>query len=130
MLQKALKQTSDHITDKLTKEIREVGQRTADLELRVDEIDNFTQNYMSEMKVLKEENLTLQNCLEDQENRDRRSNLRIIGIPESVLDLQANITALFQELLPGTPIDRFEMDRVHRALAPRKINGPPEGYYS
>lgn len=38
---------------------------------------------------------------------------------------QANITALFQELLPGTPIDRFEMDRVHRALAPRKINGPP-----
>lgn len=44
---------------------------------------------------IKEENLTLQARLEDQENRDRRSNLRIRGIPESVLDLQATMTVLF-----------------------------------
>lgn len=34
MLQKALKQTSKHITESLTKEIRELGQRTSDLSRR------------------------------------------------------------------------------------------------
>lgn len=125
MLQKALKQTSDHITDMLTREIRELGQRTADLELRMDEIDTRTHNSMTEIMSLKEENLTLQSRLEDQENRNRRSNLRIRGIPESYLDLQTTVTALFQELIPEIPIDRLEFDRVHRALAPRKSNGPP-----
>lgn len=125
MLQKALKQTSDHITDKLTKEIRELGQRTAELEVRVDEIENHTQQYTSELDNLKDENLLLQSRLEDQENRDRRSNLRIRGIPESIVDLQATMIALFQELQPGIPVERLEMDRVHRALAPRKTNGPP-----
>lgn len=71
MLQKALKQTSDHITDKLTKEIKEIGQRTAELELRVDDIDCQTQYCTSELTALKEENTLLQSRLEEQENRDR-----------------------------------------------------------
>lgn len=125
MLQKALEQTSDHITDKLTKEIRELGQRTAELEVRVDEIENHTRQYTSELDNLKDENLLLQSRLEDQENGDRRSNLRIRGIPESIVDIQATMIALFQELQPGIPVERLEMDRVHRALAPRKTNGPP-----
>lgn len=125
VLQKALKQTSDHITDKLTREIRELGHRTAGLEVRVDEIETHTQHYITEFEHLKEQNLLLQSHLEDKENRDRRSNLRIRGIPETVLDLQATMTALFQELQPGIPVERLEMDRVHRALAPRKTNGPP-----
>lgn len=56
MLQKALKQTSDHITDKLTHEIRELGQRTAELEGRVDELENHTQIYTTEFENIKEEN--------------------------------------------------------------------------
>lgn len=85
MLQKALKQTSDHITDKLTREIKELGQRTAELEVRVDDLVNHTQDYMAEFENLKEENSMLLSCLEDQENRDRLSNLRNRGIPETVL---------------------------------------------
>lgn len=125
MLQKALKQTSDHITDKLTHEIRELGQRTAELEVRVDDLENHTQDYLAEFENLKEENAVLQSRLEAQENRDLRSHLRIRGIPETVLAVQAPILALFQELEPGIPIDRLEIDRVHRALAPHKTNGPP-----
>lgn len=41
MLHKALKLTSEHITDKLTHEIRELGQ-TAELEVRADELENHT----------------------------------------------------------------------------------------
>lgn len=33
--------------------------------------------------------------------------------------------ALFHKLQSGIPIERLEMDRVHRALAPRKSKGPP-----
>lgn len=83
MLQKANKQTSDHITDKLTSEIRELCQRTAELEVRVDELENYTQDYMAEIENLKEENLALQTRLEDYKNRARRYNLRISGIPET-----------------------------------------------
>lgn len=60
MLQKALKQTSDHITDKLTREIIELGQRTTELEVRVDEIKNHSQHCLSQFVNLKEENLVLQ----------------------------------------------------------------------
>lgn len=91
----------------------------------MEEIENTSQEYMSEIDSLKEENFTLQNKFEDYENRARRSNLRIRGIPESVLDLQSSITALCQELLPGIPLEHLEMDRVHRALLPKKTEGPP-----
>lgn len=99
MLHKALKQTSEHINNSLTKEIRKLRNHTAALELRVDEIENSAQDYIAEMENLKMENLTLQTRLKDYENRARRSNLHIRGIPESVTDLQSTITALFQELL-------------------------------
>lgn len=125
MLHKALRQTSEQITNNLTKEIRELGQRTASLELKVEDIESTTQDCVSELEILKEENITLQNRLEDYENRTRRSNIRLRGIPETVIDLQATVTALCQELLPGIPQERLEMDRVHRALKPKKVDGPP-----
>lgn len=125
LLQKSLKVTSDYITTSLTKEIRDLGKRTSALELRADVLEKCTADFSSEIDNLKEENLTLQTRLEDYENRARRSNIRIRGIPETVIDLQATMTALFQELQPGIPVERLEMDRVHRALAPKKTDGPP-----
>lgn len=113
MLTRALKQTSDHITDRLSHGIRELGQRITDLEQRTDELDVLIQ-------ALREENLTLQSHLKDFENRDRRSNLRIRGIPEVITDVQSTVTALFQKLAPSIPIKCLEMDRVHGALAPRQ----------
>ena len=125
MLQKTLKQTSDHITNSLTKEIRELGTRIANLETRIEDIENFTQDQNTEIENLKEENLVLQSRLEDFENRARRSNLRIRGISESITDLQATMLALFQELEPAIPVERMEIDRVHCALSPKKSEGPP-----
>lgn len=65
MLQKALKQTSDHITESLTKEICELGQRTTDLEGRMDDLEINAESCVNELEILKEEKLTLQNHLED-----------------------------------------------------------------
>ena len=99
MLNKALKRTSDQITSNLTKEIRDLGSRTETLESKVEEIEIITQDCQSEIDTLKEENLTLQNKLEDYENRARRSNLRFRGIPESIIDLPGTPLAICQELL-------------------------------
>lgn len=49
ILQKALKQTSEHIASNLTKEIKELGNCTTALEHRVDEIENSSQDFMTEL---------------------------------------------------------------------------------
>ena len=110
MLQKALKQTSDHITEKLTKEIRDLGRHTAELENRVDDIETNVMTHETELDTFKDENFSLQTRLEDFENRAHRSNHRVRGIPESIIDLQSTITALFQELSPSIPIERPEIE--------------------
>lgn len=83
MLQKALKQTAEYIT----REIRELGTRTDVLENKFEVMELSVQDTMKEIENLKEENFTVQSRLEDYENRARRSNIRIRGIPETVTDL-------------------------------------------
>lgn len=125
MLQKAPKTTSDQITNRLTREIRELGQRTADLETRVDDMELTLHEQAQEQSALHEENTMLLSPLEDAENHSHRSNLRLRGIPESIDDLQSFTTALFQELSPSVSIDRLEFDRIHRALTRSQTDGPP-----
>lgn len=125
MLTRALQQTSDQITDKLSREIRELRQRTAHLEQKFDDIEILTHNHSEELETLREENLTLQTRLKDFENRGRRLNVCISGLPETIIDVQSTFTPLFQELAPAIPIECLEMDRVHRALTPRQTDGRP-----
>uniref|UniRef100_A0A8C5PY44 Uncharacterized protein n=1 Tax=Leptobrachium leishanense TaxID=445787 RepID=A0A8C5PY44_9ANUR len=64
--------------------------------------------------------------IEDLENRGRRQNIRVRGLPEgekTAEDLHHALLRLFNKVLgrpPDTPID---IERFHRALRPR---GPPE----
>lgn len=121
MLQCALKQTSDQMTECLSREIRELGKRTSDLEHRVDDLETLFSNHEDELEALWEENECLQAQMEKYENRARHSNIRIRGIPETVLVLQSTVIALFKELSPFIPL---EMDQVNRAPAPHKPDGP------
>ncbi|PIN95547.1 hypothetical protein AB205_0089160, partial [Aquarana catesbeiana] len=113
MLNKALKATSDQITNRLSREIRELGQRTADMETRVDDIELTIQEHAQEQAALREENATLLSRFEDAENRSRRSNLRLRSIPEVHDDIQSFTMALFQELSPSVPTECLEFDRIH-----------------
>lgn len=62
----------------------------------------------------------LQLHLEDLEDRSRRNNLRLRGIPEATgaEDLEATVLAILQGVL-DTPQTSTELDRVHRTLGPR-----------
>uniref|UniRef100_H3AED9 L1 transposable element RRM domain-containing protein n=1 Tax=Latimeria chalumnae TaxID=7897 RepID=H3AED9_LATCH len=67
----------------------------------------------------------LRNCLDDQENRARRNNVRILGFPEDVE--QGNPTQFLGEALPALLKLPEETDlateRAHRSLAPRPAPG-------
>lgn len=61
--------------------------------------------------------------IEEMEDRSRRNNLRLRGIPEATgsEDLAETVTAIFHRLLE-TPPPTLEIDRVHRTLGPRSAD--------
>ncbi|CAH2284411.1 Hypothetical predicted protein [Pelobates cultripes] len=61
----------------------------------------------------------------DAEDRSRRNNLRLRGVPESVMpnDLPAYVQGLLRAYAPDIPTDMFLIDRVHRVPKPRNLPG-------
>ncbi|KAG8451976.1 hypothetical protein GDO86_003963 [Hymenochirus boettgeri] len=59
--------------------------------------------------------------MEDLENRGRRNNIRIRGLPETVQDgaLLESVTSLFHTILESDPSQIIELDRIHRSLRPK-----------
>ncbi|KAM9324831.1 disintegrin and metalloproteinase domain-containing protein 12 [Gastrophryne carolinensis] len=118
MLERALEKWSLNITTQisntLTADIKELGHRVGDLEQQAMTQKTDISTLGEELEELRGENLVLLHKLEDVENRSRRANIRIRGIPEAIVDLQSTVTALFQELVPTLPIERLESDRISR----------------
>lgn len=65
----------------------------------------------------------MQAHVEDLDNRNRRNNIRVRGIPESVTELFPAVSKVFHSLLPDRPMSAFACDRIHRALRPKP---PPD----
>ncbi|CAH2285461.1 Hypothetical predicted protein [Pelobates cultripes] len=61
----------------------------------------------------------------DAEDRSRRNNIRLRGVPEDVgtQDLTAFTTELFGAVLPDIPADMLLLDRIHRIPRPQHL--PP-----
>lgn len=53
--------------------------------------------------------------IEDLENRSRRYNFRLRGLPESITGLEA--------VVPGISLHHLELDGVHRALTALRTDG-------
>lgn len=84
---------------------------------------------MTELGNLTEENLHLHAKLKDLENRLRCSNFCILGIPKTVIDLQATMATLSQEPIPSIRVKHLEFDWVHHALARQTSDSPSQGHY-
>ncbi|KAM4029694.1 uncharacterized protein ACNLHF_022451 [Anomaloglossus baeobatrachus] len=66
----------------------------------------------------------LAEMLDDAENRNRRNNIRVCGIPETVehTALEGTLCHIFKDILQ-VPIDSpLELDRAHRALGPKAMD--------
>lgn len=61
---------------------------------------------------------------EDLENRSRRQNLRLRGIPEAPgpENLTETVQASLHKVLEGDPPATLELDKVHRALGPKPMD--------
>lgn len=61
-----------------------------------------------------------QRHLEDLDNRGRRNNIRVRGLPEATQDedLQVTLQAIFNNVLGCLENQRVKLDRAHRALRP------------
>lgn len=58
------------------------------------------------------------------ENRSRRYNFGIQGLPESVKVVHSAVCTLIKDLIPTIP-EHLELDRAHRALQPLCTDGLP-----
>lgn len=66
------------------------------------------------------------NKIDDLENRTRRYNFRIRGLPETVKDLSSITHSLMQSAIPDIDEIHLEIDHIHRALVPPNLTGLPE----
>lgn len=107
----------------LSQEIAAIGTRTDLLENKHDELSIAYNDLSREHESPASAFSQLQAHVEDLDNKNRRNNLRIRGAPESVTDLIAYSTKLFQSLLPEQNPESFKCDRIHRAL---RAKPPPD----
>lgn len=70
--------------------------------------------------------------MEDLDNRGRRRNLRVSGVPESVdpSQLSQTVMAIFKNLLERPPDTPITYERIHRALRPSGRATDPPGTWS
>uniref|UniRef100_A0A803J2S0 L1 transposable element RRM domain-containing protein n=1 Tax=Xenopus tropicalis TaxID=8364 RepID=A0A803J2S0_XENTR len=126
LLQTELNTVAAKITDHVTQEIRDLGQRTAAIEDKVDDLISKTAEHDIQLAQLKRQLTDMQDNLEDQENRSRRNNIRIRGLPDVIQNLQEEIPQLLKSIVPDITDSQLLMDRVHRALGPRREGAPPK----
>ncbi|KAM9313358.1 RNA-binding protein FXR2 [Gastrophryne carolinensis] len=110
------------------KDISDLQQSVGGLDARVDSLERSRATTAQRLETL-ERDLAQQKAvaqmtvlhLDDLENRSRRNNIRIRGLPEATGpdQLRPTITGIFNELLCRPPDTEIVIDRVHRALGPR-----------
>lgn len=89
---------------------------TVSLETRVQTLEHANASHIIEYQ-------EMQPHLEEMEDRSRRNNLRLRGLPKATgpEDLAETVTAIFYSLL-GTPPPSLEIDRVHLTLGPKSTD--------
>ena len=107
---------------------KEISDFKKDVGARFEDLDATTEGLSTAVKthdkILNSHTVMLQQLAyqqDDIENRNRRNNIRIRGIPESVdaKALPAAETAIFNQLLQRPKDDPIELDRVHRTSGPQ-----------
>lgn len=89
---------SRKLSSDLVKGSKEIGHPTNQLEQHIDLATTVLEGYEEEVDKLSAKLEITKDKLEDVENRVRRDNLRIRGVPEAITDLHGTATAFF----PGT----------------------------
>ncbi|XP_066439048.1 uncharacterized protein [Eleutherodactylus coqui] len=108
----------------LQTEVHQLGHRVNELEETQEETHSTLTAHDQAIKAQAAQITDIMSHLEDLENRHRRNNLRIRGLPEDIGNdqLEAWAQNFFSSLLQRPADQQLEIDRIHRALGPRSTD--------
>ncbi|XP_044132770.1 olfactory receptor 1468-like, partial [Bufo gargarizans] len=119
-LEKALRPVLTELADIKT-EISQVGHRVEALEQATQDLNSHANGVTECLSGHAEELNRAFSLLEDQENRSRRRNIRIKGLPESwaAESLRKVALEIFADILDSDSAASIIIERIHRALRPQ-----------
>lgn len=105
--------------DEVQSSVEAYGKRLQEVEDRVGQVEDTTNTLQQTVESLRNQLRSQEAKIDDLENRSRRNNLRVMGIPESVLasDLPKYLVELFSPLLrAGGDVEgeKIHIERAHR----------------
>ncbi|CAH2325044.1 Hypothetical predicted protein [Pelobates cultripes] len=101
-------------------DLQQIKHRVTDLEEEKDVQQSQMLHFSSVMDSHMHFMTDIQRQLDDLDNRGRRNNLRVRGLPElQGEDLTSTLTDLFNLILGLDPGNKIILDRAHRSLKPR-----------
>lgn len=126
LLEQGLEKASGQITSDLKQEFKELGSRINTIETKLDDTVIRTNQNSDQIYLLYQQLEGALSEIEDLENRSRRYNFWIRGLPEFYIDTQAAVSDMMHTLLPDDADHKLEVDRARRALMAPRPNGPQE----
>ncbi|OCT87317.1 hypothetical protein XELAEV_18021015mg, partial [Xenopus laevis] len=128
------KRDFEHLVSQIEKTVREevadlklematLHSRVADAETRQDTVETATNSLIQSQSAQNKLLYSLQKRIDDLDNRGRRCNLRIRGLPEQVdgVSLQATAMKIFNHIPEQPDTHTVEFERIHRALRPKGL---------
>ena len=112
----------------LRQDLRGVADRVTEAESRISTAEDEITKLQSQVNQLLKTSAILEDRAEDAENRSRRNNLRLVGIPEGIdtPDLSQLIEYwLLSWVTNGALYKNFAVERAHRSLGARPPPGAP-----
>ncbi|CAH2282029.1 Hypothetical predicted protein [Pelobates cultripes] len=109
--------------EQLRKEVLDIGNRTAHIKNKLSEYATAHNDIADHVAALEQKVTLIEARMADAEDRSRINNLRLRGVPETVLpgDLQAYVRGLMRPYIPEIPADMMLVDRVHRVPKLRNL---------
>lgn len=122
LLDRRLSNTASKITGDIKADLQHMGSRKEAIEQKLNHTvarSNQNSDCIQDLQNQLESSLLK---VDDLENRSRRYNFRIRGIPESIKNVPDAVRSFMKELITDIQAQRLELDRAHRALKPPRAD--------
>lgn len=124
-MKRGLAQTASKITGDLQSDFQNLGARMETIENKLDKTVAATNQNSDHIQTIQEQLDVALSKIDDLENRSRRYNIRMRGLPESITNVPAAVQDVIKNLIPYIPQHRLELDR-----APQTPRAPQEGWHT
>lgn len=125
LLEKGLATTAHQITNTIKADLSNIGSRIEAIEEKVECTVSKTNQNAAHLQSVQEQLDVALSRIDELENRSRRYNFRIRGLPETFTDIPSTVQDIISEIIPNIPSQRLELDRAHRSLGPPRQDGSP-----